>query len=235
MTVTCVSCYYTIKNKHDNKYINWFKNTLKINCPYIFFTDSNENIEIINNIRKNIPTYYIICPFTDFCTYKYKDKFIIDLIHCPSKELNLIWNEKIFMLLKSSIINPFDSEWFFWIDAGICIYRDIAPPDSEFPDLNKIINLPQNKFIFSSSDNEYPDYDNIHVNINYHFIAGTSYLLHKKFINEFALKYIYYLDKLINENNIWTDQLILTHMFKNEPDLFYLLCNGYGNIIKYLF
>jgi len=34
--LTCVSGYWKIKNKHENNYDNWFKNTLKINCPYVF-------------------------------------------------------------------------------------------------------------------------------------------------------------------------------------------------------
>ena len=48
---TCVSGYWKVKNKHDkNKhdknYDIWFQNTLKINCPYVFFSDK-DTIEII--------------------------------------------------------------------------------------------------------------------------------------------------------------------------------------------
>jgi len=34
----------------------------------------------------------------EFMTYKYKDNMITDSVHCPSIELNLISNEKIFMI-----------------------------------------------------------------------------------------------------------------------------------------
>ena len=34
--LTCVSGYRKIKNKHRNKFDDWFKNTLKINSPCIF-------------------------------------------------------------------------------------------------------------------------------------------------------------------------------------------------------
>ena len=34
MNLTCVSGYWNVKNKHDNKFNNWFENTLIINCPY---------------------------------------------------------------------------------------------------------------------------------------------------------------------------------------------------------
>ena len=58
MSLTCVSAYFPVKNKHDDKYIEWFKNTLSINCPYVFFTTKN-NIELIERFRKDLPTYYI--------------------------------------------------------------------------------------------------------------------------------------------------------------------------------
>ena len=37
--------------------------------------------------------------------------------HCPSIELNLIWNEKIFMIQRALKINPFSSDFFMRIDA----------------------------------------------------------------------------------------------------------------------
>ena len=40
--LTCVSGYWKIKNKHDNKFDEWLKNTLKINCSYVFFSDKNQ-------------------------------------------------------------------------------------------------------------------------------------------------------------------------------------------------
>ena len=60
MSITCVSSYFPVKNKHSNKYLEWFKNSLAINCPYVFFTNKN-NIELIKSFRKDLPTYYIEC------------------------------------------------------------------------------------------------------------------------------------------------------------------------------
>jgi hypothetical protein len=40
---------------------------------------------------------------------------------------------KMNLVLEASIINPYKSEWFCWIDAGICIYRDKKPPLLPFP------------------------------------------------------------------------------------------------------
>ena len=72
-TLTCVSGYWEIKNKHGDKFNNWFHNTLQINCPYVFFGDK-ETIEMIKKYRGDLPTHYIECNIDDFYTYRYRDK-----------------------------------------------------------------------------------------------------------------------------------------------------------------
>ena len=138
-----------------------------------------------------------------------KDRMITHSIHCPSVELNMIWNEKVFMVEKASNINPFSSEYFCWIDAGICVYRNNVPPIN-MVNPKKIDNLPKDKFIFSSSSNTF--FDNKVTKTNYyHFISGT-YIIHKNIIGKFSEIYKEYLYRLVDKNNIWTDQVILTHI-----------------------
>jgi hypothetical protein len=155
-------------------------------------------------------------------------------IHCPSIELNLIWNEKIFMLQKAYHLNPFHTDWFHWVDAGICIYRNKIPPQiiSSFILANKLDKLPTDKMIYSSSSpydpNKITEYN------YYHHISGTSYLLHKNVIDNFTTIYKHYLE-IIDKNNIWTDQVLWTHIYKKYPQIFYNLCDGYGNVTSYLF
>jgi hypothetical protein len=229
--MTCVSGYWNVTNKYGDNYNKWFNNSLKINCPYVFFSDK-ETIEIIKKYRQNLPTFYVECNIQNFNTYKYKDRMIVNPSNCPSVELNLIWNEKIFLIKKALELNPFFSEFFCWIDAGICIYRNKAPPTESFPNLDKLNKLPKDKFIYSSS-NPYIE-SNVRPDNYYHNISGT-YILHKNIINDFANMYENYLDKLVDKNNIWTDQVILTHMFKDNKSLFYELCCGYGTIFTYMY
>ena len=229
-SMTCVSGYWKVKNKHDNKFEDWFKNTLKINCPYIFFGDE-ESIELVKKYRGNLPTYYVKLNIEDFITYKYKNKMVIDSRHCPSIELNLIWNEKIFMIQRSLKINPFSSNYFCWVDAGINVYREIKPPSTYFPNLDKLNKLPKDKFIYCSSieltlidliwkqekvfDKEKFKKGKYHLQ---HHISGT-YILHKNIINKFAKIYQSYL-KLIDKNDIYTDQVILTLLLKITKNCF---------------
>ena len=235
--LTCVSGFWKIKNKHGNNFLEWFKTSLQINAPYVFFSNK-EGIELIKSFRRKLPTHYIECNIEDFYTYKYKNKMSTHPIHCPSIELNLIWNEKIFLMEKAMKINPFKSEFFCWADAGICTYRTIQPPKDPFPNLSKLAKLPKDKFIYSASN---PWNQSFVSNANYyHHIAGTAYILHKDIIHNFTEMYKLYMDKIftddsVSKSNLWTDQVILTHILKNFPHKFYKLCNGYGNVINELY
>jgi hypothetical protein len=231
MNLTCVSGYWNVKNKHDNKFYDWFNTTLKINCPYVFFC-SKSSIDIIKKYRGNLPTYFIECDIEDFYMYKYKQLMKTHPIHCPSQSLNLIWNEKIFMIQKAIDKNPFNSEYFMWVDAGICIFRNINPPTNIFPNNTKLETLPKDKFIYSSSYNY--DENKVLQTQYYHHITGT-YIIHKNFINTIVILYKSYLNELLEYDNIWTDQVVLTHIYKNHKDLFYKLCHGYGEIINFLY
>lgn len=234
--MTCVSGYWKVNNKYcdisGNSYTEWFKNTLQINCPYVFFSDK-ETIKTIKKYRHHLPTFYVECNMEDFFTQKYKEKMITHPEHCPSIEVNLIWNEKIFLIKKALEFNPFSSDFFCWADAGLCTYRDNLPPTIPFPNLDKLNKLPTDKFIYSSSYH----YNEIKVKKDnyYHHITGTTYILHKNIINNFADIYEKYLDKLIDKNNIWTDQVILTHIYKDHKDLFFKLCIGYGEIFPHMY
>lgn len=232
--LTCVSGYWMIKNKHGNQFNDWFKTTLRINCPYIFFGDK-QSIELVKKYRNDLTTYYIELNIEDFITYQYKNKMITHPIHCPSTELNLIWNEKIYMIQKAFNLNPFQSDYFCWIDAGICTYRNKYPPNQPFPNFKKLNKLPTDKFIFSSSSYNFNSDRFIKGQYHlHHFISGTSYILHKNIIDKFINLYNEYL-KLIDKNDIYTDQVILTLIYKNNKDLFFKYNHGYGEIIPSMF
>ena len=231
-SVTCVSGYWKVENKHKNDdFTKWFETTLRINCPYIFF-GTKETIELAKKYRRELPTHYIELNIEEFYTYRYKDKMKTDPLHCPSVELNLIWNEKIFLIEKAKTLNIFDSEFFMWVDAGICSLRNEAPSTERFPNLEKLSLLPTNKFIFTSSD--YSIYEPEKLGSYYHFISGTAYLLHNSVIETVSPLYRVYMDKYIELNNIYTDQLILTFMYNDYPDLFHQIGHGYGELVNIL-
>jgi hypothetical protein len=196
------------------------------------FFGNKESIDLIKQFRGNLPTYYIEYEIENFETYKYKDSMAIHDTHCPSVELNLIWNEKIFMIQKASIVNPYNSSYFTWVDAGHCSYRKKTPPNKPFPDLNKLDKLPQNKFIYTSSES--PSFKPPKLDEYYHYISGT-YCIHISFIDRFSRLYIIYLDKYVNKEAIYTDQVILTKIYTDYPGIFHKLGHGYGEIVPLLY
>ena len=231
--LTCVSSYYEVTNKHGDKFKKWFDTTLQINCPYIIFTTENL-VDMLKSYRVGFPTVFIVCNIEDFYTYQFKDRMLIDKYHCPSVELNLIWNEKIYMIQKAMYMNPFNSDWFKWIDSGICTYRKQPPPTKRFPNISTLQLLPTDKFIFSSSDSPQYIANRVKPQNYYHHISGT-YVLHKNMIDLFTKLYSTYMQSLVYKNNFWTDQVILTHIYKDHPEMFYKLCDGYGTIVEYLY
>jgi hypothetical protein len=205
--LTCVSSFFQVKhNKYSsNSYLNWFENTLNVNCPYVFFT-SADMVDTIKKYRKDFPTVFVVCDISGFETFKYSKRLITSQIHCPSIELNLIWLEKVVMMKKAKDMNPFKSEWFHWIDAGCCSLRTMDGIKTLRTDFVEFANsLPKDKFIFSSSE----PYNKAQIRKcnYYHCISGTSYLLHMLAIDSFYDKYSDYLNTVLNKKNIWIDHL----------------------------
>ena len=235
-TTTCiVSGYWCVKGKHSSEsFKEWFKNTLSINCPYVFF-GNQESIDIVKSIRMNLPTTYVLLELTDFYTQKYKKHISSHHIHVPSSEVCLIWLEKMFLLQKAKDLNPYKTEYCTWVDAGICLFRDLPPPEKVFPDSEKIKALPRNKFIFTSSTEPFESYK-VHENNYYHYISGTAFTLHSDFIDSFTEIYESYLDRIVNYYNwVNTEQKILTHMYHERPELFFKLGEGYGELMTLLY
>jgi hypothetical protein len=235
--LTCVSGFWPIKNKHGTKFLEWFQTSLRVNCPYVFFT-TLQGIEFIKPFRTGLPTHYIECNIQDFYTYQYKGQMSVHPQHCPSQELNLVWHEKLFLVERAAQVNPFQSDFFCWVDAGVCLYREQPPPRTPLPNLQKLQTLPLDKFIYSASAEPFQS-TLVSPTSYYHYIAGTAFILHNKIIGHFVELYKAYLHKIFHETslgkvNVWTDQVIWTHIFKTYPHKFYKIGTGYGQVMQVL-
>ena len=99
------------------------------------------------------------------------------------------------MIQQALKLDPFSSEFFMWIDAGICVYRDNPPSSISFPNINVLNKLPKDKFIYSSTDRTtYSDKFQKGEYHLYHLISGTTYILHKNIIDSFVELYKEYLN-----------------------------------------
>ena len=154
---------------------------------------------------------------------------------------NPIVQSKMFLINDVTIWNPFDTEYFFWLDAGITN----TVPYSHLVDNNVFQNLTQysNPFIFLS----YPYDANTEIHgfeiepMNRYSGEKVTYVCrgglfggHKQQINDANATYYALLDRTLNEGLMGTEESLFTIMSYNEPDLYkrYEL-DGNGLIVKF--
>jgi hypothetical protein len=247
MTIlTCVSGYWNVTNKHGNKFNNWFNDTLKINNPYVFFCENKDRDYISKyrtNLSTNLSTYFIDYNLSDFYTNKFNfDASFTHLVHCPSIELGKIWLEKINLMFIASKQNPFNSKWFMWVDAGVCVLRDKQLDNCfNFKNLDSLECLDKNKLYYTSTNDPHFNYLTINYLLYTHEIAGTAFLIHRDKIEFFKNLFYKYVELLLKNINlvkskffILSDQCIWSLILSKHPELFYKLGNGYGELINLL-
>ena len=120
---TIVSAYYvtgTKKNTHET-YMKWIKNFFTLGSPIVLFT-SPDLVDILKQLRGSKPIHIISLPFEELTTWKKYDwegQHHIDKeknIHSP--DLYCIWAEKSFFVERVVDMNPFNTKFFYWCDAG---------------------------------------------------------------------------------------------------------------------
>lgn len=134
-TVSFVSAFYDISRKErpNEVYYQWLNNTIKINTPIIFFTSQNlkKKIEILFDGKIDITIIALDIQQSEYFydtkeikrilrnnTYKSKMQDS-NRIECSNPLYSIIQFSKFFFLKKAGLINPYHSEKFIWIDAGI--------------------------------------------------------------------------------------------------------------------
>jgi len=154
---------------------------------------------------------------------------------------NPIVQSKMFMLNDVTIWNPFGSEYFFWLDAGITN----TVPHTHLVENNVLDKLTEyaNPFLFLS----YPYVANTEIHgfdfdkINKYAGKKVEYVCrgglfggHKQQINEANATYYSILSRTLNEGCMGTEESIFTIMSHNQPDIYrrYEL-DGNGLIVKF--
>lgn len=238
--ITVVSGYWRVNNKYGghDKYNEWFKNSLQINQRYYFFCEETET-DYIKSFRKDLETIYIPYSLNDFYFAKHIDKHWVHPTHVPSIELSMIWHEKIHLMKLAKDTDTKDAnkdsnkdkyvdkttEFYVWIDAGICNFRNSSPPLKR---LNISVNsLPHDKICYSKVKGG-----------NYHRFSGGVLIMHKDIIDNvhsLYLKTLLQCKKSFKDWRCGSDQFVWTQMTKIYPNLFKQICKGYGQNLNVLY
>lgn len=250
MTVTLVTALYDIRRDSDgdgrpfNDYLSWFSETLKIKSPMVIFVDDSLK-EFVEIHRKNLPTRIVTQSLQDVPYYYLNDdiqNIISDdsfkkkisspsRIECRMSIYNVIIFSKFSWVKRVVGENPFNSEYFMWIDAGLSRFFgehkiDISLP---YPSESAIEALLDNKnnILIQTSMNFYPDLVNAEMYNDEYFLDSRSWVMAglwgggSEILSKFCDMVGEILcEKLIKGGIINNEQIVMAYLYKMYPDMF---------------
>ena len=251
MNITFVTCYYNIDSKRGHEqYIDWMSNLLKnINIPLIVYCDSSSKklIENIINLNKNKCIKVIVVEINDFFVNQYEKQFeysySIDIEkNRHSIDLYKVWNEKLNFMTKAIEINPFNSDYFYWIDIG-CFRKKCTGLNynnfQNWPNI-KIFNEYSNKIILFQTHNFHNkdkilDKDGLTNSNLWHtgggrLVAGFFGGKKKNMLLFSKLYYNMFLRWCNHKRFVGKENYIMTNVYLQNKDLFHLFTKKNTNM-----
>lgn len=250
MTTLVTALYDINREAFDGRkfeeYFPWFRKTLELNSNFVVFTE--EKVREIIPKQDNIKI--ITLPLQDLYLFKFKNKmdFILnssefkqkmaDLnrIECKTSLYNLIQYSK-FEFLQSAIKNNyFNSEYFFWIDAGCSRFFENIDISKPFPNVQKIR---KDRFTIQGNINTMQvPIDKDYVWKSDCVLVGTFFGGTKEVVSNVSDKIIYFFEnEMLKKNILNNEQISLAFIALQNPTLFdvYIELNGkHLPILKYL-
>ena len=173
--VTIVSALFDIERVDGRpweEYLKWFDQFLKLKTPMILFV-SEDVAEFIGEKRSDIPTEIVVqnvdqIPYYDLKdeiqeildTDEYKENILDpDRIECKQSMYSVIQYSKFPWLKDAAAENPFNSDYFFWLDAGGSRFFGLYDLDQEYPSKEAVKSLEDmgESFLVQMNTEYYPD------------------------------------------------------------------------------
>jgi len=254
--VTLVTGYFDISRngRPKEEYFSWIQETFKLNASIICFTESkfadtikslapvDKDILIINLEIYQLPYYKYMESIKRIFSSSYYRKKIAhsDRIECVNPLYSVVIFSKLALLEKAAKLNPFNSDQFIWVDAGISRFFgdfNLSLPFKTKPQLDEAFftifedrALNDKHFIGKDSN------DIMWSSKNYFQagVMGGSYQVIAK-VN-MGLKEIW--DDMQKNNVVNNEQIGLILLYFRQPQLFYLFyrttLSNMAEIFKYL-
>jgi len=253
MSVTIVTAFFDIQRqtKGDGRtieeYLSWIQKTLQLNCNLFIVTES-QFVPFMKKYRPNdYPMFIQEDTLENASYYKYlpqmKDILKSDSykqriaypnrVECVLPEYNVIQYSKFGWLEEAIRINPFQSEYFFWMDAGISrFFGDVdirLPYPSISIDTDKFMIQPREDiFTYPIDDTFLWKADNLFKGGMFGGNATILSILSKKIEEEFNI--------MLTQCVVNNEQLAITLVWKKNPELFYLISSEKSpcDVLQYL-
>ena len=222
-------------------YLLWFEKTLQLKSPMIVFCD-NDLIEFVEK-RRECPTKIITHTVSEIPYYSLRDKIqtiissdeyqnkidVPQRIECQHPMYTVVQYSKFKWLDSAIELNPFDSKYFFWIDAGASRHFEGFDTNSPFPSQESLNAFDQigEKFLIQLNMEFYKD-------LAYAETLNEDYLWNARAITcgsffggeiESVKKVNQEIDdilinKMISNGFVNNEQIALAYLLKTKPDLF---------------
>lgn len=243
--VTIVTSLFNIEREGMDgrsweEYLKWFEKTLELKCSMVVFT-TEDLIPFIEERRISIPTEIITHTLEEIPYYHLKDKLdtivnsdeykekISDSnrIECNHSIYSIIQYSKFKWLERAIEENPFNSKFFFWLDAGGSRFFEDYNLTKEYPSSNAIEALEEmgDKFLIQMNMEYYEDLVNADALSEDYLLDNRSYILGSLFggteeaINKVSFDIENILThKMIENEFVNNEQIALGYLVKQNPD-----------------
>ena len=254
MKVTFVSALFDIDRVDGRKweeYLKWFDITLKLRVPMVLFV-TRDMQEFIDERRgdlfskneylktqtlyqtvEDIPYYGLknqIQEILDSDQYK-KDISDPERIECKQAMYSVIQYSKFPWLTQAAEMNPHNSDYFFWIDAGASRFFDGYDLSQNYPSEEAKTSLDQmgESFLVQMNTEYYTDLANAkELSIDYlydnrSYVLGSMFGGHKKSVFKVCeLVHDVLTKDMLANKTINNEQIALGYLIKKYPDEFSL-------------
>lgn len=243
--VTIVTSLFNVKRegmdgRNWDDYLKWFEKTLELKCSMCIFT-TPDLVSFIEKRRTSIPTeifthtleeipYYYLKPKIDTIidSKEYKEKISDpDRIECNYSMYSIIQYSKFKWLSQIANENPFNSKFFFWLDAGGSRFFENYDLNNEYPSSNAIESLNEigNQFLVQMNMEYYEDLVASDSLSDDYLLDNRSFILGSLFGGtadaikkvELSIEDIL-MNKMIDNQFINNEQIALGYLVKSSPD-----------------
>ena len=244
--ITFVTALYNIQReeKGDGRkwkdYLEWFKNTLKMPLKMVIYIP----LELVSYVEEHRPKEYatkIIVQERDEIPYaKYEKQMATilenpeyrakikhpDRVECKIPFYNIIQYSKFKWLEETATTNPFETDYFFWMDAGLSRFV----PMELYPRIVPGIELPVKKLVIQCNGMllSYPVHEG-YLWDSQCLVSGGMFGGDKDVILELTQLIDKELEQRIAQGWINNEQLLLAYLYRTlYKHLFFPVYNNTG-------
>jgi len=222
-------------------YLEWFEKTLQLKSSMIVFCEEETAnfvkekrqypTEIITHSVSELPYYYLkddIAKVIESREYQSKIKDI-HRTECRHPMYTVVQYSKFKWLDKSVDLNPFDSDYFFWIDAGASRHFEGFDVNKDFPSQEALekLNEIEDRFLIQWNVDAYESLANAET-LTEEYLWDCRAVTCGSFFggSKNAVKQVncevedIWVNKMVGKGLVNNEQIVLAYLLKNKPDLF---------------